>query len=351
MHNLAGVKKPTANGTHESASLLEQNLQYTTTTTTTANVGGLRLNSVPRSTATTVCIVPSGVPDGGGHFGGAQQQQPPQQPSLGAPAPRKRKFEQFLKNLVSRRASKEPASPPLIPTTTNAAINASSATIDLLKSSKLSPSEHNLTRSRINGGSTASLTESVHQKLWSVVPLLRKNGSCGSLHLHPPRPTTFADVEYSGLRKCETMAALMHHQSMATVNADPGGRGGLSGEPIRPLNRLRNCASIATCSRCSSLLSLAAGSKYSLNVSGGFIPVNSSANLCRSDSHSSVSNNSQQQQQQPTGTKFVCKLCLGEYTAENLTRISQCSCSFCTEVRYFFNSSNAYLLLYAGEFL
>lgn len=29
--------------------------------------------------------------------------------------------------------------------------------------------------------------------------------------------------------------------------------------------------------------------------------------------------------------KFTCKLCLGEHTAENLTRISQCGCSFCTE--------------------
>lgn len=29
--------------------------------------------------------------------------------------------------------------------------------------------------------------------------------------------------------------------------------------------------------------------------------------------------------------KFTCKLCLGEYSAENLTRISQCGCSFCTE--------------------
>lgn len=315
LHNLAGVKKVDVNGTHESASLLEP---HTT----------IYSSRVPR-TNTTVCIVPSG---------GNEVPQPP--PSLAAAAPRKRKFEQFLKNLVSRRPSKEPPSPPLI----------SSPEIKVNKS----PSEHNLARLSKLNGSTASLN-SVHHRLWSVVPLLRKNGSCGSLQ-NAPRPTTFQGVEYMGLRKCETVLALTHSHHL---------------EPIKPMNRLRNCGSIATCSRCSSLLSLAAGSKYSLNVSGGgFIPVNTSSS-CSGSGHSNICAGNTtvaaaaHQQQRLSGfdeltavpeadccsvssislapslahrastttqTKNICKLCLGEYKTENMTRIAQCGCSFCTEV-------------------
>lgn len=349
LHNLAGVKKIDVNGTHESASLLEPHSIY---------------SRVPRTT-TTVCIVPSG--------GVANDVQ---QPSLAVAAPtattvpRKRKFEQFLKNLVSRRPSKEPPSPPLIssPAANFTDIHASNKLIS--SGGGKSPSEHNLSRlSKQMNGSTTSLN-SVHHKLWSVVPLLRKNGSCGSLATSAaPRPTTFAGVEYTGLRKCETVLALTHSQSHQLA------------EPIKPLNRLRNCGSVATCSRCSSLLSLAAaGSKYSLNVAGGgFIPVVNTSSSCSGGGgsggiSSSVSSShlllpqpqpivpivAPLQQHRLSGfdeltavpeaetdttpalqtststnalvAKNVCKLCLGEYKPDNMTRIGQCGCSFCTEV-------------------
>lgn len=350
------MRKSDINGTHESASLLEPTKSITTSTNNSSTT--IFNSRVPR-TNTTVCIVPSGNND------------VVTQPSLAAPTslvsaaavPRKRKFEQFLKNLVNRRPSKEPSSPPLI----------SSPEIKVSKS----PSERNLTQlSKRLTDSTTSLN-SMHHKLWSVVPLLRKNGSCGSLQ-STPRPTTFQGVEYQGLRKCETVLALTQSHQL---------------EPIKPMNRLRNCGSIATCSRCSSLLSLAAGSKYSLNVSsGGFVPVNNSSS-CSGSSHANNNggigcvNNSlatglmtPQQQQRLSGFdellsavpeavndnnsssiaassvaslshvvvnttanattttilphKNICKLCLGEYKVDNMTRIGQCGCSFCTEVSH-----------------
>ncbi|XP_063700939.1 uncharacterized protein LOC134831203 [Culicoides brevitarsis] len=323
LHNLAGVKnKQHLNGSHESASLLDSHHHQNTQLSAHHHAA----SRIPRTN--TVCIVPSG-----------QQHQAPSAhttstPPESAPIPRKRKFEQFLKNLVGRRPSKEPPSPPLI----------SSPEIKVSKC----PSEHNLSRlsrSKLNV-STTSLN-SVHQKLWSVVPLLRKNGSCSSLHA-PKRAAPFGGVDYIGLRKCETVLALTN-----STYRDTGSSNGSSDGPIRPLNRLRNCGSVATCSRCSSLLSLAAGSKYSLNLSGGgFIPVNS----CNNSSNAILSSTSQQQilissvvPESPTFTvigttgstyltqlstsssKTVCKLCLGEYKSDNMTKISQCGCSFCTE--------------------
>lgn len=331
MHNLAGVKsKQHLNGTHESASLLDHHQQHHHNTQISAH-HTLSSSRIPRTN--TVCIVPSGQPGSqteivasSGVGGGGT-----------APIPRKRKFEQFLKSLVGRRPSKEPPSPPLI----------SSPEIKVSKC----PSELNLSRlSRTKLNVSTTSLNSVHQKLWSVVPLLRKNGSCSSLHA-PKRSAPFGGVDYIGLRKCETVLALTN-----STYRDTGG--GSSDGPIRPLNRLRNnCGSIATCSRCSSLLSLAAGSKYSLNLSGGgFIPVNNNSN---SSCSNAISSQQQQQQQQilissvvpesptftvigatgstyltqiSTSTKSVCKLCLGEYKSENMTKISQCGCSFCTEV-------------------
>uniref|UniRef100_A0A336N0W9 RBR-type E3 ubiquitin transferase n=1 Tax=Culicoides sonorensis TaxID=179676 RepID=A0A336N0W9_CULSO len=316
LHNLAGVKnKQHLNGTRpESVSLLEP---HHNSQQFTAHHNSLSSSRIPRTN--TVCIVPSGQSADTVSIG---------QPTA-APIPRKRKFEQFLKSLVGRRPSKEPPSPPLI----------SSPEITVSKC----PSEYNLSRlSRTKLNVSTTSLNSVHHKLWSVVPLLRKNGSCSSLSV-PKRPAPFGGADYIGLRKCETVLALTNSNSS-------------SGGPIRPLNRLRNnCgSSIATCSRCSSLLSLAAaGSKYSLNLSGGgFIPV--SSNNC---SNNAILPQQQQQQQilissvvpeSPTFTVIgatgstyfssstqsslsVCKLCLGECKAEKMTKISQCGCQFCTE--------------------
>ncbi|XP_055620338.1 uncharacterized protein LOC129764841 [Toxorhynchites rutilus septentrionalis] len=397
VHNLAGLRSTLTNGgTQESASLLEP------------PIGG------PKPS-----MVPGGGGGGGGGNGGVDRSGRrstascvPSSPvvpsveashtvSLGGPVPRKRRLEAFLKSLVGRRPSKEPLStttspPPVLPIPPQS--TTALATPPLLPSPEikisLSPSEHNLvemTRSRLNI-STTSLS-SVHQKLWSVVPLLKKDVSCNSL-ASPKSVPLLGSQSTAGLRKCETVLALTNSTQVV--------------EPIKPQNRLRNCDSVATCSRCSSLLSLAAvGSRYSLNLSnGGFVAVNGTANTvgliqpnttgqskhvgsllrltktssgssssssspCASSSYPSASSNS-------TGTssssssgsrvsvtskaamlappsptfvsgvplvalvpaassalnpivKFTCKLCLGEYSAENLTRISQCDCSFCTE--------------------
>lgn len=269
------------------------------------------MSRIPRTN--TVCIVPSGQHEG-------PQQSPP---SLhGGPVPRKRKFEQFIKNLVSRRPSKEPTLPPLI----------SSPEIKVSKC----PSEHNLThlsRSKLNASTTSLFNDTVHHKLWSMVPLLRKNGSCGSLNnAQQKRSATFGGTDYIGLRKCETVLALTYSNSNGI-------------EQIKPLNRLRNCGSIATCSRCSSLLSLATASKYSLNVSGGgFFPVaNNSLNNCKQQQKHLLDSLVPEFtteittvppiQQLPS--KCICKLCLGEYKTENMTKIIQCGCSFCTEVSFY----------------
>lgn len=140
------------------------------------------------------------------------------------------------------------------------------------------PSAHNLLfrndkcLTSTSSASTTSLNAAVHQRLWSVVPLLRREGSCASLNQqntvkplihqqqqqHQPR----SDAR---LKKCETVSALTHSQTTTSF------------EPIKPRNRLRQSPSVATCSRCSSILSLAAnGSRYSLNIAnGGFVSIKS----------------------------------------------------------------------------
>ncbi|XP_055529235.1 uncharacterized protein LOC129721106 [Wyeomyia smithii] len=393
VHNLAGLRSALTNGgTHEHASLLEpQSPQISGLKSAVVSSGGAQ--SGRRSA--TVCVPTSPV------VSIADGQHPV---SLGGAVPRKRRLEAFLKSLVGRRPSKEPppVPPPPPPPPPQSITSKNVATAPLLspeiKISK-SPSEHNLvemTRSRLNI-STTSLS-SVHQKLWSVVPLLKKEVSCNSLA--PPKSVPLLGSHPGGLRKCETVLALT---TMHTV------------EPIKPKNRLRHCVSVATCSRCSSLLSLAAaGSRYSLNISnGGFVAVNGantngidtqpsatesggskhvsnllrltktfsesssstssprasssspavSSSSCSGTSSSSPSASSRVSvtsrsamlaPPSPTGVsgnhvvivpttpltmgsalnpiaKFTCKLCLGEFKGENLTRISQCGCSFCTE--------------------
>lgn len=134
-------------------------------------------------------------------------------------------------------------------------------------------------------GSSSSLNV-VQQKLWHV---MRREGSASSLHQEKSQSI----VQYTGLRKCETVLALTRQsqghpqgqglgmsqsRSQGHSLAVHGGSGVFSAsgvEQIRPLNRLRNSISsmngVGTCSRCSSLLSLAAsGSRYSL--ANGFLP-------------------------------------------------------------------------------
>uniref|UniRef100_A0A182WAD0 Uncharacterized protein n=1 Tax=Anopheles minimus TaxID=112268 RepID=A0A182WAD0_9DIPT len=441
IHNLAGLRNHhLANGTHESVSLLEQHspqiVPSRATRPTSLGSSGQGLRRGPASWIQSSPMVPTSgvgtgvVGGGGGGGGGGNGENSPHTGALsGGPVPRKRRFEAFLKNLVGRRPSKEP--PPAAPPPPPPPL-LSSPEIKISKS----PSEHNLaeiTRSRLNI-STTSLS-SVHQKLWSVVPLLKRDVSCNSLASPKTTPLLLDSQMASsgectggpglltigglkdtrgpgGLRKCETVLALTSASSQTL-------------EPIRPLNRLRNCASVATCSRCSSLLSLAAaGSRYSLNASNGaFVPVSSGGsqdgneppdvpkpkkgsidggskrkyvgNLLRLTTTSCSSSSSSSAASSPSSSvtpsssssgasspspnsasgspagasvssktvmfapsptqlipvspinsistmtttkaltptiKFTCKLCLGEFSAENLTRITQCACSFCTEV-------------------
>ncbi|KFB44411.1 hypothetical protein ZHAS_00012357 [Anopheles sinensis] len=291
IHNLAGLRNHhLANGTHESVSLLEQHspqivpsrASRPTSLVGTAGAGGRR--SGPASWIHSSPMVPtSGGAAGAGTDGGNAESSPHAGSVLsGGPVPRKRRFEAFLKNLVGRRPSKEPPPPAAPPPPPAPPLLLPSPEIKISKS----PSEHNLaeiTRSRLNI-STTSLS-SVHQKLWSVVPLLKRDVSCASLASPKTTPLLLDTSQVSssgarcgpsgrgscgggghggasgGMRKCETVLALTGSSSSSASQTL---------EPIRPLNRLRNCASVATCSRCSSLLSLAAaGSRYSLNASNG----------------------------------------------------------------------------------
>lgn len=118
-----------------------------------------------------------------------------------------------------------------------------------------------------SSASTTSLNTTVQQHLWSVVPLLRRDGSCSSLNQSSSR-LLIQQRDNMTLKKSETVSALSHSQTTSSF------------EPIKARNRLRLSQSIATCSRCSSILSLAAnGSRYSLNIAnGGFVAIRS--NLC-----------------------------------------------------------------------
>lgn len=365
--------------TNESATFLEQrqeqpqpelnNHQAIITTVTAGNNQGKNNSSVTRSKRSA---------GGAGGIPITNNVGPPAVTSLGGPAPRKRRFEQFLKSLVGRRPSKEPITPllssPEIKVTHSPSIENFDTDTNL---SAISNENHHRIK---NSASTTSLN-SVHQKLWSVVPLLKKDVSCTSLAL-PAKSTSLTPCglnhskshcssnqhgnnlcehnhqhtscsndgaglkecctgDNGNLRKCETVLAL----TQSTYNL----------EPIKPLNRLRNCASVATCSRCSSLLSLAAGngSRYSLNLSnGGFVSVNNSSNNAKYNSNTSINNNKSNidvvhndnnnevelrqkllfNSNHNINNKLTCKLCLGEYKSDNFTRIQQCGCSFCSEV-------------------
>lgn len=141
------------------------------------------------------------------------------------------------------------------------------------------PSVHNLFRNdkclmSTSSASTTSLNATVHQRLWSVVPLLRREGSCASLNNQNSAKPLLHERSDVGLKKCETVSTLTHSQTTSNF------------EPIKPRNRLRQSPSMATCSRCSSILSLAAnGSRYSLNIAnGGFVAIQSNLGKFRFDS-------------------------------------------------------------------
>lgn len=137
------------------------------------------------------------------------------------------------------------------------------------------PSAHSLCHNEkcinttTSSASTTSLNATMQHRLWSVVPLLRRDGSCSSLNQSSSR-LLIQQRNNMTLKKCETVSALSHSQTTSSF------------EPIKARNRLRLSQSIATCSRCSSILSLAAnGSRYSLNIAnGGFVAIRS--NLCMS---------------------------------------------------------------------
>lgn len=254
--------------------------------------------------------------------------QPEGPQSNGGPSPPKyNRFEQLLKNLVGRKVLKE-TNPSTNATTTAKTTTSSSATttqtsilhkqnVPLLLGTSAevqimrTPSEHTLIRKDSTLlASTTSLNQ-VQQRLWSVVPLLKRDGSSTSLYANKTS-------DRSGMRKCETVLALTH----STSNL----------EPMKPLNRLRSPS--ITCSRCSSLLSLAANSsRYSLHYLNGtnFDPsgTNDAANAIATTSTTSPSINSSRASLLSTA---VCKLCLADVRPNKRTKLSQCGCEFCTEV-------------------
>ncbi|EDW47302.1 uncharacterized protein LOC6608555 [Drosophila sechellia] len=221
--------------------------------------------------------------------------------SGGGQLPRKRRIENFLKSLVGLKASssrgggggnaggggavpdrERPASPEIRITRTPSEQDV------VLRD----PSGRQLANGHGRGslsisGSSSSLNV-VQQKIWHI---MRREGSASSLHQEKSQSI----VQYTGLRKCETVLALTRQSqshghvhglsqsrsqgnSLAVHGSGIFSSGGV--EQIRPLNRLRNSVNsingVGTCSRCSSLLSLAAsGSRYSL--SNGFAPRPTSA--------------------------------------------------------------------------
>jgi hypothetical protein len=320
----------------------------------------------------------------------------PPPPTTGTTSKRWHNIEQFLKSLVGKRSSSSQAPP----STTNAVVassviekvSKSPSAYDLLQQQKSSDdgigSTISLNKDRLINKSTTSLNSTslalVHQKLWSVVPLLsRRDGgsgsSCNNLLLSNGNPST---PQHGRMRKCETVLVLTDEKQQGKSSSTCSRTHSksinnlLDPLPMRPLNRLRNSQSCyvncdsnpatrqtqAACSRCSSLLSLAAigGSSYSLK-NGAFVLKNgkhlnrhanknhldevssendrSNHNLIENDFNSIEPYDSSDtiinasKEQQTVSVKLTCKLCLGEYYNENkLTTISSCGCTFCTEV-------------------
>ncbi|KAG5679460.1 hypothetical protein PVAND_009025 [Polypedilum vanderplanki] len=234
------------------------------------------------------------------------------------------RIEQFLKNLVGKRSSSSTASTAIQATTTTNSNHSSSQSIASIQRVSKSPSAYDLlpqkssncgstislNKDRIINKSTASLNSTslaiVHQKLWSVVPLLnRKDGGNDGASCNNLLANLNGNVSHNSgkMRKCETVLALTGDEAFASTssncnrkhhhhinnNCNHNHSKSINNllEPMRPLNRLRNSQSCyvnceqnaissinnhQTCSRCSSLLSLAAigDSNYSL-TNGAFV--------------------------------------------------------------------------------
>lgn len=296
----------------------------------------------------------------------------------GSATSRRWRIEQFLKNLVGKKPLvTQPQSSPPAPK-----VKKSPSEHDLLEQQpQTNPdpcgSMMSLNNERLLNKSTASLNSTslsmVHQKLWSVVPLLnrRDGSSCSNLLSND----NFGNAKRGNMRKCETVLALTHEPLLRRQQPSTSGAKSHSKsinsllEPIKPLNRLRNSKSCyvghetetdsssgggrpQACSRCSSLLSLAAiGSSYSLNVTDGAFVLKSRCKhrhhddstpaldeAITSSSHNLIANDFNKIEPydgegKATTTKFTCKLCLGECsTDDKMTKIASCGCSFCTEV-------------------
>ncbi|KAH8253614.1 hypothetical protein KR032_006241 [Drosophila birchii] len=223
--------------------------------------------------------------------------------SGGGQLPRRRRIENFLKSLVGLKASSSRAAA----ATGGGGGGGGAAAVGGIPDRERpaspeiritrTPSEQDVVlrdpsgRQLANGHGRGSLSISgsssslnvVQQKIWHI---MRREGSASSLHQEKSQSI----VQYTGLRKCETVLALTRQSqtqnhglgltqsrsqghSLAVHGSGIFSSGGV--EQIRPLNRLRNSVSsmngVGTCSRCSSILSLAAsGSRYSL--SNGFVP-------------------------------------------------------------------------------
>uniref|UniRef100_A0A1A9WYJ1 Uncharacterized protein n=1 Tax=Glossina brevipalpis TaxID=37001 RepID=A0A1A9WYJ1_9MUSC len=224
----------------------------------------------------------------------------------GGPQPRRIRFGNFLKSLVGLRPSVNNVlvQSPEHYNTGNTASNGGVPNKPMPSSPEITitrtPSEQNVVVLRnpsashsskeklANGGSSTSLNV-MQQKLWNMI---KRDGSSNSLNHEKSQSI----VQYTNLRKCETVLALTrqtnslcsptlgmgssssgYHLSESNYQAPYTGSGIFSAngvEQIRPLNRLRTStfSMNATCSRCSSLLSMAAsGSRYSLNATPGSI--------------------------------------------------------------------------------
>ncbi|ALC40628.1 CG33144 [Drosophila busckii] len=218
--------------------------------------------------------------------------------SLGLSAaqlPRRRRFENFLMALVGRKSSssrekerererEREREPPQRPASPEIRITRTPSEQDVVLRD---PAGRQLTNgygyqssssSRLSISGSSNSLNVVQQKLWHM---MRREGSASSLHQEKSQSI----VQYTGLRKCETVLALTRQGQSQCQQLQPttpssdahGGSGIFSAggvEQIRPLNRLRHSVNsingAGTCSRCSSLLSLAAtGSRYSL--ANGFV--------------------------------------------------------------------------------
>lgn len=381
--NLAYAKK-LSNGSRESAALLEASrpqphlYHQVPPTVRTRKNGAITPSSLNLHASSSSVSGPHSIALNGGPTATSTlsnvtlQQQQPQQPKCS-------RFEQLIKSLVGRKVSRD-ASTQQAPALTNPSSHQPLLSSPIPQPPPLqplpavqpipspeilitkSPSERTLLRPQNDKSfvaSTASLhtSNSVQQKLWSVLPLLRRENSCSNLK---QTKSHNALAHYSGgdgggvgcgrfcgngtLKKCDTSLAL----SQSACNL----------EPIRPQNRLRNSSwSTISCSRCSSLLSLdgANGSRYSLHLMhgrfvavGGEIKTSSpSSSLASPPLTPVVQSSSVVTLLTPSGATAtslappelpqqlsICKLCLGAVVVDDLTIITQCGCLFCTEVSH-----------------